>query len=76
MPRIPRRARRCAKFRSSPRTVRGFCAKCGSTLTCETEGLPTETHFHIGAFDQAAHLQPTRHIFPEERLPWLHVDDA
>jgi hypothetical protein len=28
-------------------------------------------HFHIGAFDNAAQLKPTRHIFPEERLPWL-----
>jgi hypothetical protein len=64
------------KFNSSPGTRRGFCAKCGSTLTCETERLPTETHFHVGAFDQAARLQPTRHIFPEERLPWLHLADA
>jgi hypothetical protein len=45
-------------------------------LTCETAGLPTETHFHIGAFDPAARLQPTRHIFAEERLPWLHTSDA
>jgi len=64
------------KFNSSPGRWRGFCARCGSTLTCEGEPLPTETHFHVGAFDRAAQLQPTRHIFPEERLPWLHVDDA
>ena len=65
------------KFDSSPgRTRRGFCAKCGSTLTCESLRLSTETHFHIGAFDRAAELQPTRHVFPEERLPWLHTGDA
>jgi hypothetical protein len=45
-------------------------------LTCESERLPTETRFHVGAFDQVARLQPTRHIFPEERLPWLHLADA
>jgi hypothetical protein len=62
------------KIESTPgRTTRGFCAKCGSTLTCESARLPTETHFHVGAFDDAAHLQPTRHVFPEERLPWLHT---
>jgi hypothetical protein len=61
------------KFNSSPRTQRGFCAKCGSTLTCESERLPTETHFHVGAFDRPGRLQPARHIFPEERLPWLHL---
>ena len=63
------------KFSSSPGRLRGFCARCGSTLTCESE-RSTETHFHIGAFVQAARLQPTRHIFPEERLPWLHLADV
>jgi hypothetical protein len=65
------------KFDSTPgRTTRGFCAKCGSTLTCEVVSLPTETHFHVGAFDEAARLQPTRHVFPNERLPWLHMTDG
>jgi hypothetical protein len=65
-----------AKFDSTPgRTTRGFCARCGSTLTCESAGLATETHFHVGAFDDAAHLQPTRHVFPNERLPWLPTND-
>jgi hypothetical protein len=53
------------KFNSSPRTRRGFCAQCGSTLTCESERLPTETHFHVGAFDQAAEFKPTR-----PKCPW------
>jgi len=62
------------KFDSTPgRTRRGFCARCGSTLTCESAGLPTETHFHVGAFDRAVELQPTRHVFREEQLPWLHL---
>jgi len=64
-----------AKFDSTPgRTRRGFCARCGSTLTCESLPGPTETHFHVGAFDRAAQLQPTRkQYFSEERLPWLHL---
>jgi hypothetical protein len=37
------------------------------------ERRPTETHFHVGAFDQAAGFRPTRHIFAEDRLPWLHL---
>jgi hypothetical protein len=39
-------------------------------------GLPTETHFHIGAFDRAVELQPTRHVFREEQLPWLHLGET
>ena len=64
------------KFDSTPgRTRRGFCARCGSTLTCESAGLPTETHFYVGAFDRAAELQPTRHVFAEEHLPWVQLDN-
>src|SRR5579883_149054 len=63
------------KFDSTPgQTRRGFCARCGSTLTCES--LPTTdlTHFHVGAFDDPARLAPsTKQYFPEERLPWLHL---
>jgi hypothetical protein len=63
------------KFDSPPgRTRRGFCARCGSTLTCESAGLPTETHFHVGTFDRPERLAPSsRHVFAEERLPWLHL---
>jgi hypothetical protein len=62
------------KFNSSPGRLRGFCARCGSTLTCEGERSP-EVHFHVGAFDDAARFKPTRHIFPDERLPWLHLSE-
>jgi len=33
-------------------------------------------HFHVGAFDEAARFEPTRHFFPEERLPWLHLAEG
>ncbi len=66
-----------AKFESTPgRTTRGFCARCGATLTCEVRSLPSETHFHVGAFDRAAELAPTRHVFRDEQLPWLHLAEG
>jgi hypothetical protein len=58
------------KFTSSPGVERGFCARCGSTLTCSNQKLPNETHFHIGAFERAAELAPTGEFFATERLPW------
>ena len=65
------------KFDSTPgKTRRGFCARCGSTLTCESLEHTSVTHFHVGAFDQAARFQPTRQYFPEEGLPWVHTGDA
>lgn len=61
------------KFNSSPGTTRGFCRTCGSTLTCEVEQMPTETHFHVGAFDDPHQFVPTKHFFRDEQLPWLHL---
>ena len=63
------------KFASSPGTVRGFCRRCGSTLTCEVSALPGETHFHVGAFDEPEALKPTVHFFRKEQLRWLHLSD-
>ena len=60
-----------ARFASSPGVVRGFCAACGSTLTCSNDRWPGETHFHVGAFDEAARLAPTGELFADERLPWV-----
>ena len=60
-----------AKYESSPGVERGFCARCGSTLTCTNPKLPNEAHFHIGAFERAAELAPTGAFFREERLPWF-----
>ena len=60
-----------AIYTSSPGVERGFCARCGSTLTCSNEKLPNETHFHIGAFERAADLTPTGELFAGERLPWV-----
>jgi hypothetical protein len=61
------------KFKSSPGTTRGFCRTCGSTLTCEVDQLPTETHFHVGAFDEPGRFEPSKHFFRNEQLPWLHL---
>jgi hypothetical protein len=61
------------KFDSSPHTTRGFCRTCGSTLMCEGKSRPTEAHFHVGSFDHAEQFSPTKHVFREEQLPWLHL---
>lgn len=62
-----------AKYVSSPGVERGFCARCGSTLTCSNERFPTETHYHVGAFERAADLEPMGELFAGERLSWLQL---
>ena len=63
------------KFNSSPGTTRGWCPRCGSTLTCESIYLPTEVHMHVGSFDRAGDLAPRGAFFAEERLPWFPGHD-
>jgi hypothetical protein len=63
-----------SKFASSAGTQRGFCAACGSTLTCQGDRTPGELHFHIGAFDHPEALPPMGEFYPDERLPWVHFD--
>jgi hypothetical protein len=58
---------------SSPGVRRGFCSRCGSTLSYEGERWPGEIHLHIGAFDDPSLLAPTGQAFADERLPWLHI---
>ena len=54
--------------------ARGRAAVRGVAF-CKSASLPTETHFHIGAFDRAGELKPTRHVFREEHLPWFAIAD-
>ncbi|MFP4002876.1 MAG: GFA family protein [Alphaproteobacteria bacterium] len=60
-------------YASSPGVRRGFCGRCGATLTFEGAPWPGEIHLHIGAFDRPADFPPEGEGFPEERLAWLHV---
>jgi hypothetical protein len=62
-------------FQSSPGVERGFCAHCGSTLTCSNQRLPGEKHYYVGVFERAAELSPKGAFFAGERLPWLHLQD-
>ena len=45
---------------TSPGVRRGFCARCGSTLTYETDALPGEIHVHIGALDRPEDFSASR----------------
>jgi hypothetical protein len=59
------------EFRSSAVGSRGFCSKCGTPLTMETDG-DTTIDLAMGAFDDAASLGPlVEQIGVESRVPWF-----
>ena len=60
------------QYRSSEATTRGFCARCGSTLSWETEEM---FGVMVGSLDRPEDVQPECHTNTETWLPWLIMDD-
>ncbi len=57
-------------YASSEGVERGYCRNCGTPLSYQGERWAGETHFLIGAFDDARAFTPTGDHFAEEALPW------
>lgn len=63
------------RYHSSPGVTRSFCGICGTPLTYEAEHHPDEVHVNIGSLDEPQAFPPQSHVWVEEQLPWLHVDE-
>jgi hypothetical protein len=63
------------EYRSSAQVLRGFCGTCGSSLTYRNEGRPAEVDVILTSLDEPARLAPTMHVWVEDKLPWVHIDD-
>ncbi len=55
---------------------RVFCPKCGATLFSRSLDDRNVMGVSLVTLDHPAALAPTEHIFAEEMLPWLHLDDG
>ena len=62
-------------FESSAEVERGFCARCGSTLSF---ARPRRGNIDVcvGTLDNPHGIDPEEHIFTDQQLAWLHVDDG
>ena len=65
-----------ARYRSSAIAERGFCRDCGSTVSMHERVLEDRVQIAAGSLDQAERVQPDDHVWTEEQLPWLPVDDG
>lgn len=63
-------------FESSPGVRRGFCNKCGSPLTYDSERYDSYTQFHIGTFENPDLFSPQAHVHCSEKLLWFKTDDG
>ncbi|EPN17033.1 hypothetical protein A249_05712, partial [Pseudomonas syringae pv. actinidiae ICMP 18804] len=55
--------------------VRYFCGNCGAHMALFTRNSPNEIDVTIATLDQPELAAPSRHIWIENRLPWLHLDE-
>ena len=66
---------RLAIWVSSPGVQRGFCDRCGSSLTYAGEGWPGEIAVLAATLDEPGIATPTAHVYVEHKLPWVRLDD-
>jgi hypothetical protein len=65
-----------ALHRSSAGVERGFCAACGTTLTYRHAGRAGEVDFTLASLDQPERVEPVMHIWVQDKLPWVRIDDG
>lgn len=62
-------------YSSSPGVIRGHCPRCGTSLTYEHEDRVGEIDLTPTSFDRPSLFSPVAHIWVEDRLPWISIDD-
>jgi hypothetical protein len=65
-----------AIYPSSDSAERGFCARCGSTLTWQSRSGRDNIDLAAGTLDEPEALAPREHLFWSRHLAWLDLSDT
>jgi hypothetical protein len=65
-----------ARFRSTAKGVRGFCAGCGTQITFEHEDFAQEIDITTCSLDDPNTVPPTDHTRTSSRLEWVRLADG
>lgn len=63
------------RYRSSRFAERGFCPRCGSTLTMHEEVLSDRVQVTLGSLDEPGRVRPDDHVWTGARVEWFEIDD-
>ncbi|WP_079204211.1 GFA family protein [Pseudomonas sp. CC6-YY-74] len=63
------------EFVSSASCTRSFCPRCGAHLTLFTTLSPETLDITVATLDQPELTPADRHIWVQNRLPWLQLDE-
>lgn len=61
---------------SSQNVKRGFCARCGSTLTYQHALRPAQIDFTLVSLEDPSKVAPKMHIWIRDKLPWEEIQDG
>lgn len=64
-----------ARFASSNRGTREFCANCGTQIAFRASPHPVMVDVNVGALDDPARYPPQKHIHCTSAIPWLRLID-
>lgn len=65
-----------ARYRSSARVTRSFCASCGSALAFQRDELPGEIDLTMATLDDPGLVPPRDHTRTSGQLPWVVLGDG
>ena len=65
-----------SEYRSSPGVQRGHCSICGTTLTYSSAKRPDEIDIAFSTLDDTTGIEPEAHIWVQDMVPWLVVNDG
>jgi len=63
------------RYPSSEHGTRSFCARCGSSLFCESTHRPDEVDVVLASLDGPIDRAPAVHVFFDSRAAWVDVRD-
>lgn len=63
------------RYRSSEFAERGFCSRCGSTVTMHEEILNDRVQVAIGSLDQPDRVHIDDHVWTQDQISWFDVRD-
>ncbi|MCH2172492.1 GFA family protein [Myxococcota bacterium] len=64
------------RFASSDHGTRSFCARCGSTLFCESTRHPDHIDIVLANMETSIDRTPETHFYFDDRAEWSFVDDG
>jgi hypothetical protein len=65
-----------ARYVSSAKASRQFCANCGAQITFQFAARPEEIDVTVGTLDDPSALPAQEHVWYADHIGWLTVDPA